>query len=152
MTWQFLFSRLECKNCTFPDIHRYFNSQLPCKANGTPMDSSLGILISLKVSQSTRSEDPYFLPVLFFLLYVYEMFERNTQGPASPSKMYLSYMRLCSSQFLSETCLHNLSNTNVVLNKIVRYSKDLGIAGCLPTARESCDGLSLQSAKFCAGP
>ena len=27
----------------------------------------------------------------------------------------------------------------------------LGIAGCLPTAQESCDGLSLQSEKFCHG-
>ena len=97
MTWQFLFSRLECKNCTFPDMHRHFNSQLPYKANGTPVDSSLDILISVKVPWSTRSEDPYFFSVLFSLLYVYEMFERPTLGPASPSKMYLSYMRLCSS-------------------------------------------------------
>ena len=34
MTWRFLFSRWECKNCTCPDIHRHFNSQLPCRANG----------------------------------------------------------------------------------------------------------------------
>ena len=55
-----------------------------------------------------------------------------------------------ASLFLSETCLHKLSNTNVVIFcKIVRYSKDLGIAGYLPTARESYDGLSLQSEKFC---
>ena len=49
MTWQFLFSRLECKNCTCPDIHRHFNSQLPCKANGTPVGSSLDLLISVNV-------------------------------------------------------------------------------------------------------
>ena len=94
--WQFLFSRLECKNCTFPDMHRHFNLQLPCKTNGTPVDSSLDILISVKVPWSTRSEDSYFFPVLFSLLYVYKMFERPTLGPASPSKMYLSYMCLCS--------------------------------------------------------
>ena len=40
MTWRILFSRLEWKNCTYPDIHRHFNSQLPCRANGTPVDSS----------------------------------------------------------------------------------------------------------------
>ena len=80
-------------------MHRHFNSQLPCKANGTPVDSSLDILISLKVPQSTRSEDPYFFPVLFFLLYVYEMFERPTLGPASRSKRYLSYMRFAVHNF-----------------------------------------------------
>ena len=38
-----------------------------------------------------------------------------------------------ASLFLSETCLHKLSNTNaVILYKIVRYWKDLGIAGYLP--------------------
>ena len=35
--------------------------------NGTPVDSSLDILISVKVPWSTRSEDPYFFPVLFSL-------------------------------------------------------------------------------------
>ena len=135
--------------------------QLPCKANGLldQVDSSLDLLISLKVPKSTRSQDPFFFPVLFSLLYLYEMLA------SSPSKMYLSYMRLYivqqfliftenvenASLFWSETCLHKLSNTNVILYKIVWYSKDLGIAGYLPTARESYDGLSLQSEKFCDG-
>ena len=81
---------------------------------------------------------------------------------SSPPKKYLSYMRLYSVQqfivftenvekaslFLSEFCLHKLSNTNVViLYKILRYSRDLGTAGYLPTARESYDGLRLQSEK-----
>ena len=78
--------------------------------------------------------------------------------------MYLSYMHLYilqrfiiftenvenASLFLSGICLHKLSNTNVVIGlyKIERYYKDLGIAGYLPTGRESYDGLSLQSQKF----
>ena len=50
------------------------------------------------------------------------------------------------SLFLSEISLHQLFNTNVeILCKIVRYSKDLGIAGHLPTARELWHGLNLQS-------
>ena len=129
-TWHFLFSRLECNTLqwmnamrTSPDIHR----QLPCKENRTPVDSSLDLLISLKVPQSTRSEDPNFFPVLFLLLALcVRSVCKAYPSPASPSKMYLSY-------------------------DIVRYSKDLGIAGCIPTAWESCDGLSLQSSKFCHG-
>ena len=56
--------------------------QLPCKANGTQdqVDFSLDLLISLKVHKSTRSEDPFFFPVLFSLLYVYEMLARPTLG------------------------------------------------------------------------
>ena len=64
-----------------------------------------------------------------------------------------------ASLFLSETSLHRLFNTNVVIlykmYDIPRSGKDLGIAGYLPTARESCDRLRLQSEKFfhgCAGP
>ena len=56
---------------------------------------------------------------------------------------FIIFVRKMSSSFVQY---------NVALYKIVRYSKDLGIAGCLPTAWESCDGLSMQSAKFCAGP
>ena len=54
---------------------------LPCKANSTPdqVDSSLDLLISLKVPKSTRS-DPFFFPVLFSLLQVYEMLVRPTLG------------------------------------------------------------------------
>ena len=57
-----------------------------------------------------------------------------------------------ASLFLSETSLHKWFDLNVVtLYKIIRYSKDVGIAGYLPKARESCDDLSLQSNKFCHG-
>ena len=71
--WFFFFSRLKCKSCRCPDIHRHFNC--PCKANGTPdqVDFSLNFFISLKVPKSTRSEDPFFFPVLFSFLCVYEM-------------------------------------------------------------------------------
>ena len=80
---------------------------------------------------------------------------RPTLGPASPSKMYLSGMRLYTVQqfiIFVRNVSYNLSNTKVVLYKIVRYSKDLRVAGCLPTAWESCDGLSLQSAKILPWP
>ena len=54
-----------------------------------------------------------------------------------------------ASIFLSGSCLHKLSNTNVViLYKIVRYSKDLWIARYFPTVRESYNGLSLQVKNF----
>ena len=58
------------------------NLQLPWKTNGTlgQVDSSLNIVISLKVPKSTRSEDPFFFPVLFSLLHVYEMLARPTLG------------------------------------------------------------------------
>ena len=87
-------------------------------------------------------------------------------GASSPSKMYLSYMRLYlvqqfiiftenvenASLFLSETCFHMLPSTNVViLYKTVWYFKNFGIAGYLPTAWELYDGLSLQFEKFCHG-
>ena len=109
-------------------------------------------------SQPDQKIQPFLFAVLFSLLCMYEVLA------SSPSKMYLSYMRLNivpqviiftenvenASLFLSETCLYKLSNTNVIiLYKIVRYCKDLGIAGYLPTARESYDSLSLQSEKFC---
>ena len=56
--------------------------QLPCKANGTPdqVDSSLDLLISMKVLKSTRSEDLFFFSVLFSLLYVYDMLAGPTLG------------------------------------------------------------------------
>ena len=38
----------------FPDIHRPLNSQLPCKANGTPVDYSLDLLISAKLNLHTH--------------------------------------------------------------------------------------------------
>ena len=61
-----LLSRLECKNCT------WFTQtlQLTCKVNGTPeqVDSSLDLLISLKVLKSTRWEDSFLFLVLFLLL------------------------------------------------------------------------------------
>ena len=58
-----------------------------------------------------------------------------------------------ASLFWSGTPLHKLFNAHVVISyKIKRYfSKDLGIAGDLLTAREYYDGLSLQSEKFCHG-
>ena len=79
--------------------------------------------------------------------------------------MYLGYTRLYTVQyfiiftesveegslFLTETSLHKLFNTDVILYKMVRYSKDLGIAGYLPIALESWDDLSMQSEKFCHG-
>ena len=65
--------RLQCNNFTCPVIHRTL--QLPCKTNHGilgvgQVDFSLDLLISLKVPKSNRSEDPFFFPVHFPLLYV----------------------------------------------------------------------------------
>ena len=53
--------------------------------------------------------------------------------------------------FLSETSFHKLFNTNVVIWYKMYDIPRIGVAGYLPTARESCDGLRLQSEKFCQG-
>ena len=131
---------------------------MPWKTNGSlgQVGCSLHLLISLNVSKSTRSEGPFYFPVIFSLLYVYEMLERPILGlfsiknvlklhahlhcrPTAVHKFQQNVER--ASMFLSETCLHKLSITNVViLHKIVRCSKDLGIADYLPTAREFCNG------------
>ena len=69
--------------------------QLPCKVSGTldQVDSSLDLLISVTVPKSTRSEDPFF----FQFSSPFSMCTKCWQGlpwASSPSKMYLSYMRL----------------------------------------------------------
>ena len=117
----------------FFDTHRTF--QFPCKTNHGALgqaDSSLDLMISLKVPKSTISEDPFVFSIIFSLPYEHEMLARSTPAAliSSPLKMYLGYMRLYIVQqfiiftenvervnlFLSETFLHKLLNTNVVIS------------------------------------
>ena len=128
--WFFLFSGFQCNNFKCHVINKTF--RLPYKTNhGTPgqVDFSLHLLISLKVPKSTRWEDSFFFPVLFSQL----LCVRNV-GKAFPMAVpllhvYLVYMHRyivqqfiiftehveTASLFLSETSLHTLFNTIVVI-------------------------------------
>ena len=82
------------------------------------------------------------------------MLERPTLGLFSIENVLKLHAPLhCAAvhKFCQKRVFHNLPDTNVVLYKIARYSKDLRIAGFLSTAQKSCDGLSVQNEKFCHG-
>ena len=112
-------------NCTCPDIHRH----LPCKANVTPdeVDSSLDLLISLKVLKSTRSEDPFFFLVLFFLLYVYEMLARPTLCLFSIENVLKLHAPL------HRTAVHNFCEKRVFIMQSFLYAESCItlVTGCL---------------------
>ena len=69
--------------------------QLPCETNATlgQVNFLLDLLVSLNVPKSTRSEGPFYFPVIFSLLCVYEMLERPTLGLLSIENV-LSYKHL----------------------------------------------------------
>ena len=78
MTWRFLISRWECKNCTCPDIHRHIVSlQSQWYTSGFLTRSSDQSGSSL-VNQIRRS---IFLSSSLLPSLCYEMFARRTLGP-----------------------------------------------------------------------
>ena len=131
------------------------------------VDFSLDLLISLKVPKSNRSEDPF----SFQFTSLCSMC-RNV-GNSSVCTQSTCEFTLCNnSQFSLKTlrkqayfcqkfvfisCPIQMLLSCTKLYEILELSRDsrLQATGYFPTARESYDGLRLQSGKFChccAGP
>ena len=80
-SWKFALGSSSFPDCNARIVHAliYIDTSIALQSQ-LYTRPSLDLLISLKVHKSTRSEDPFFFPVLFSLLYVYEMLARPIQG------------------------------------------------------------------------